>query len=97
MTTGVRHLTFHIWYNDSTEEFLISEPPGGGGLRGSVRWLLPHLPHCTMNTVYTVFLRPDAAATVFFGVHFSAATIRGQLLFEGGIHFVRKLEDSNNG
>ena len=30
---------------------------------------------------YTVFLQSDTAATIFFTVCFSAATIRGQCLF----------------
>ena len=33
----------------------------------------------------TVFLQSDAMATIYFAVCFSAATNRGQLLFEGGV------------
>ena len=37
----------------------------------------------------------DAAATNFFAVRLSAATIRGRLLLEGGVYFVGKPADSN--
>ena len=39
----------------------------------------------------------DAAATNFFAVRLSAATIRGRLLLEGGVYFVGKPVDSNDG
>ena len=44
----------------------------------------------------TVFLRSDAAGTIFFffAVHFSAATTRGWLLF---VYFIGKPGDSNDG
>ena len=38
----------------------------------------------------------DAMATIFFAVHFSAATNRGRLLFEGDVYFVGKPVDSND-
>ena len=34
----------------------------------------------------TVFLQSDTVVTIFFRCHFRAATILGQLLFEGGYY-----------
>ena len=36
---------------------------------------------------HTVFPRIDAAAFIYFVVQFGAATIRGRLLFEGGVYY----------
>ena len=40
---------------------------------------------------YTVFLRSDAAATIFFAAHFV------RLLFKGGVYLFGKPADINNG
>ena len=50
-----------------------------------------------VGQVLFVFLRSDDTATIFFAVRFSVATNREQLLFWGGIYFVRKPTDSNHG
>ena len=34
--------------------------------------------YCCCEVLASLFLQPDAAATIFFAVHFSAATIRGR-------------------
>ena len=49
-----------------------------------------------MDRETTVFLRSDAVTTMFFAVRFSAATIQGQLLFEGSVYFIGKPADSND-
>jgi len=40
----------------------------------------------TKNSSYTVFLRIDAAAFIYFVGQFGAATIRGRRIFEGGVY-----------
>ena len=46
------------------------------------------------NIDTTVDFQSDAADTIFFIVHFSAATNQGWLLFESSIYFAGKLADS---
>ena len=43
------------------------------------------LQECSIE-MYTVFPRSDAAATIYFTARFSAATIRGRPLIEGGVY-----------
>ena len=40
--------------------------------------------------IYTVFPRSDAAATIYFIAQFSAATIRGRPLIEGGVYYIER-------
>ena len=40
---------------------------------------------------YTTFPRTDTAATIYFVAGSSAAFIRGQLLFEGSVHFFHQV------
>ena len=50
------------------------------------------------NTVgTTVFLQSDATATIFFAARFCVASIQGRPLFEGGIYFLGKPIDINDG
>ena len=39
-----------------------------------------------LKTLYTIFARSDAVATIYFIVQFCAASIREQLLIESGIY-----------
>ena len=38
------------------------------------------------SIMYTVFARPDAAATIYFITQFCAASIRERLLIESGVY-----------
>ena len=48
---------------------------------------MPILATCQLGTLATVFARSDtAAATIYFIMQFCSASIREQLLIQGGVH-----------
>ena len=53
--------------------------------------IINHSHHQGKGWLYTIFLRSDAAATIYFASCFV------RLLFEGGIYFFRKPGDINDG
>ena len=56
----------------------------------------PQVEYVSTTIDNTVFLRSDAAATIFCVVRYNTATTRGRLLFEAGVYFVVKSADSND-
>ena len=63
-------------------------------LHSPSNWASVSEPHtCDFNatfSLYTVYDRIDAAATINFSTEFGAATIRERRLFESGVYFVRR-------